>query len=152
MSNSGTVAADSGTLDITGAITGTGGALDINGAATLQLDGTVAMTQKVNFSGTGGSLALTNPATFKAPIAGFAAGDFLDLTAFDPTKTTVGFVENNGNTQGTLTVTQGATHVSFTLLGQYAAAGFQAEPDSGTGTNIVYTPPPAGMAMLLTPH
>jgi hypothetical protein len=152
MSNSGTVAADSGTLDITGAITGTGGALDINGAAILELDGTVAAKQQVNFSGSGGTLALSNPGTFKAPIAGFAGGDFLDLTTFDPAHTTVGFVENAGNTQGTLTVTQGATQVNFTLLGQYAAAGFQTEPDSGTGTNIVYTPPPAGMAMLVTPH
>jgi hypothetical protein len=151
VNNSGAVGADSGTLDIKGAISGTGGALDINGAATLQLDGTVAAKQQVNFSGSGGTLALTNPRSFAAKIAGFAAGDFLDLTAFDPTKTTVGFVENAGKTQGTLTVTQGATHVSFTLLGQYAAAGFQAEPDSGAGTNIVYNPPPSPAVALLVP-
>jgi nucleoside-diphosphate-sugar epimerase len=40
--------------------------------------------------------------------------------------------------------------VSFTLLGQYAAAGFQTEPDSGSGTTI-YNPPSAAMAMLLSP-
>jgi hypothetical protein len=51
-----------------------------------------------------------------------------------------------------LTVTEGSTQANFTLLGQYAAAGFQTEPDSGAGTNIIYSSPPAGMTMLLAPH
>jgi hypothetical protein len=113
------------------------------------LDGSVGGGQQVNFSGTGSTLELANPGTFNAPIAGFAASDFLDLTTFDPTQTTVTFTENAANTQGTLVVKEGATRISFTLLGQYAAAGFQTEPDSGAGTNIFYTPP-AGPDSLLT--
>jgi len=151
VSNSSTVEVDSGTLDIQGAITGTGN-LNIHGATMLELDGSVARTQQVNFSGSGGILQLTSPSSFSAPISGFAQGDFLDLTTFDPAHTTVAFTENAGNTQGTLTVTEGSTHVNFTLLGQYAAAGFHTEPDSGTGTAIYYDPSGASHPLFAPPH
>ena len=152
VTNKGTVTAASGTLDLSGAVTGAG-ALDIDGAATLQLDGAVAVTQTVSFSG-GGDLALTNTSGFKASISGFAAGDTLDLTAFKFSGSpTAGFTENAGNTGGTLTITDGALHASITLLGQYMAAGFHTSQDSGSGADITYVPPPGGAAtpLLLVP-
>jgi hypothetical protein len=148
----GTVEADSGTLDVQKAISGSGGSLNVKNGASLELDGSVSAGQQVNFSGTGSTLALTNASAFNAPIAGFATSDFLDLTTFDPTQTTVAFTENAANTQGTLVVKEGATCISFTLLGQYAAAGFQTEPDSGAGTNIFYTPPAGSDPLFTTPH
>jgi hypothetical protein len=39
-----------------------------------------------------------------------------------------------------LTVSDGTNVAKIALLGQYVAAGFNAAPDSGTGTVITYTP------------
>src|SRR5262249_48213828 len=128
VSNGGTLEVDSGILDIQGAVTGTG-SLNIKGTTTLEFESSVTSTQQANFTGSGnGTLMLTSPNSFGAKISGYTDGDMLDLTTFhDPLHTTFNFVENAGNTQGVLTVTQGSTSVNFTLLGHYATAGFFAQ-------------------------
>ena len=141
--NRGTIAVASGTLDLTGAITQTG-TLAIQGGATLELDGSVVSLQTVAFSGSGGDLLLTNIGGFSGGISGFAAGETLDLTTFGfGAGEKLAFAENAANTQGVLTITDGALKTRLTLFGQYAAAGFQIGADSGGGTAITYVNSPS---------
>ena len=60
----------------------------------------------------------------------------IDLFAFDPTKTTLGFTENSGNTGGTLTVKQGNEALSLALFGQFTAANFAVTADGFGGTLV----------------
>lgn len=142
--NNNRVNALSGTLDFAGPVTGKG-TLNIGNGGTLELDGSVASTQTIVFGAGGGSLALTAPAAkFLAPVSQFGAGDTIDLTGFAFSGgPTLSFVENATNTQGTLTINDGAKTTTLTLLGQFVAAGFQASQDAGGGTAITYTAPAA---------
>ena len=53
----------------------------------------------------------------------------------------VTYAENQQGTGGTLTVSDGSHTANITLLGQYAADGFQASDDHHAGTLIAYHPP-----------
>jgi hypothetical protein len=153
VANSGEILVSSGTLEIGGNVTGATGTLAINGAATLQFDKSVASGQALTFAGTGGDLVLGMAASFAATIAGFGAGDQLDALHFG-VGTTVGFVENGGNTGGTLSITNGASQAQLALLGQYSAAGVGSTSTS-QGTVITYTPPPSAsdsIASLVPAH
>ncbi len=75
--NQGTITATGGTLALTTAVSGTG-TLEVTSGATLSLAG-VAHGETAIFAGTGGVLALA-PLAFQSTIAGFAAGDTVDLT------------------------------------------------------------------------
>ncbi len=142
VTNSKTIDAASGTLDLSGAVTGTG-TMNVTAGATLELDNKVATTQTIAFGTGGGALKLTDASAFFAAVAGFGAGDTLDLTGFAFGGTPkLSFVPNASNTKGVLTIKDGALTAAITLLGQYVNAGFQKAPDSGTGTLITYTPPP----------
>jgi hypothetical protein len=141
VANSGNILVSSGTLEIGGKVTGATGTLTIQGAATLQFDKAVASGEALSFSGTGGDLVLGQAANFAGTIAGFAAGDEIDALHFG-VGTTVSFVENGGNTGGTLTITNGTSQAQLSLLGQYAAAGF-GSTSTNKGTVITYTPPAA---------
>ncbi len=70
-------------------------------------------------------------------ISNFTVLDGIDLTniAFGG-GTTLGFVENSGNTYGTLTVSDGTHTAALTLLGQYTTANFQDGADNGAGTLV----------------
>jgi hypothetical protein len=152
VTNSKTITAASGTLDLAGAVTGTG-TMNIAGGATLQSDSTVAATQIVAFGAGGGTLELTNANGFRGVISGFGSGDMIDLTGFPLGGTPkLTFVENAANTQGVLTIKDGTLTASLTLLGQSVSTGFAPGPDSGTGTAITYTPPPAPGLELATVH
>ena len=150
--NNKTITAASGTLDLAGAVTGAG-TMNVQGGATLELDGSVAATQTVAFGAGGGVLDLTNTAGFNGKLSGFAAGSKIDLANFAFSGgPTLSFAENAGNTQGVLTIKDGAQTATITLLGQYVAAGFSTSADSGTGTAISYTPPPAPHSELAANH
>jgi hypothetical protein len=141
IANGGEILVNTGTLEIGGNVTGSSGTLAIEGAASLQFDKSVATGQALTFSGSGGDLVLGKAASFAATIAGFGAGDEIDALHFG-LGTTVGFVENGGNTGGTLTIANGGTQAQLALLGQYSAAGF-GSTSTGQGTVITYTPPPS---------
>jgi hypothetical protein len=90
--------------------------------------------------GPGGHLALHNPSTFGATIAGFSIGDQIDLAtiAFGPSST-VSFTEAANNAGGTLTVTNGDQRADLTLLGTYATSNFDLASDGAGGTQVGFT-------------
>jgi hypothetical protein len=143
--NEGTLQAAVGTLELQGAITGHG-VLKIDAGAVLEVDAVVSAGQTVAFSAGVDRLVLTDAETFAAKLSGFAQGDTLDLTEFDPTSTTVAFQN------GTLTVIDGALQAHIALLGQYTASAFQTASDGHGGTNITYTSTPAATPFLAAAH
>lgn len=80
LANTGTIAADAGTLDLAGAVSGSG-QMTISTGATLELGQASAATQKVTFTDTTGTLQLDQPGLFKSPIFGFQRGDAIGVTA-----------------------------------------------------------------------
>ena len=97
VTNNGTIEVTSGTLDFTGKILGTGSDT-ISGVSTLQLDAEVSAGQTVDFTGSGGELALHAPAAFAGSISGFdtagaGSNDTIEVAA--PWVFT-GFTENAG--------------------------------------------------------
>jgi hypothetical protein len=115
----------------------------------------VGSKQSIAFAGGGGDLALSDTAGFKAGISGFGAGDAIDLTGFGynaGSSESLTFTENANGKQGVLKVKDGAMSVSLILFGQYVTAGFEKSADSGSGTAITYTPPPAPHLELAAAH
>jgi hypothetical protein len=72
---------------------------------------------------------------FSGVVSGLNGDDHLDLldVAFGA-GTTASYVANQAGTEGNLSVTDGVHTAPIALLGQYDAAGFQAEADKGIGT------------------
>jgi hypothetical protein len=149
LTNTGTVEAASGTLDLQGAISGKG-TLKIDAGKTLQADAAVSQSQTVDFNGGGDKLVLTDAAHFAGRLQDFGAADKLDLRQFDPTTTTLAFSENGTHNAGTLTVTDGSLTAKITLLGQYSASAFHKASDGLSGTLVTYTPSAA--SALAPPH
>ncbi|MFI4948530.1 MAG: beta strand repeat-containing protein, partial [Alphaproteobacteria bacterium] len=136
--NSGTLRADADTLSVEGAATGSGVAT-IAGTATLEFAG--ASAENTDFAdGAAGLLKLDRSAAFTGAISGFAGGDATDLTDLAFESQTALSYTGNGAGGGTLTVDNGTQTIDLALLGQYAAAGFQAHRDPGGGTLITYSP------------
>jgi hypothetical protein len=151
VTNNGTIEVTSGTLDFNGRILGTGSDT-ISGASTLQLDAQVSATQTVDFTGSGGELALHGPAVFAGSISGFdtaGAGSNDKIQVAAPWVFT-GFTENAGGTQGTLNFTNGSSAIGLTLLGNYNPADFHAQTLANHSTVITYTGA-SGLASLLSP-
>jgi hypothetical protein len=141
-------------LTLYGAVSG-GGTISLGSHATLTVSGTVAAGQGIDFSGSDGSLVLTQAKGFAGDIAGFGTGDTIEVAnsrfAFG-TGETVSYV--GSGTGGTLTVKNGGNVLALTLFGQYSAAGFHLASDGDGGTLITYTPPPETASPRLTasPH
>jgi hypothetical protein len=152
VTNNKTITISSGTLELENYLNGTG-TTTISGASTLELDSAAYSPQVIAFSGSGGDLETNDATQLKASISGFGSSDTIDLANFALSGTQiVSFVENGSNTQGVLTVKDGSSTASITLLGQYVLAGFQKGPDSGAGTAITYTPPPGPAMELAAVH
>jgi hypothetical protein len=149
VANTGTIEAASGTLDLQKAVTGTG-ILKIDAGKAIQADAAVSAGQTVDFGQGGDKLILTDATHFAGKLMDFGANDKLDLHQFNPTTTTLAFAENGTNTQGVLTVTDGALQAKITLLGQYSASAFHKASDGLGGTLVTYTPPAA--SALALPH
>ncbi|HEV2335207.1 MAG TPA: hypothetical protein VGS13_06910 [Stellaceae bacterium] len=145
---------DRGSVTVEGATTG-GGNAEISGDGTLEF--AAGSDAAVTFdAGASGMLKLDRSAGFAGTIAGFGAGDLLDLgdIAFS-TNDTLGFTENAAGTGGTLTLGDGTHTASLALLGQYAAAGFAIGADAEGAMLITYTPQSgsgAEQAMLTIPY
>ncbi len=135
--NSGTLSADGGNLTVDGAVTGNGIAL-IAGTATLEFG--AASAENTSFAdGAAGTLRLDQSAAFSGTISGFGAGDAIDLWDLAFGNNTSLSYADNGAGGGVLTVGDGVQVIDLALLGQYAAAGFQAQSDPGGGIFITYT-------------
>jgi hypothetical protein len=151
VTNNGTIEVTSGTLELKGRIFGTGSDT-ISGASTLQLDAQVSATQTVDFTGSGGELALHGPAVFAGSISGFetaGAGSNDKIQVAAPWVFT-GFTENAGGTQGTLNFANGSSAVALTLIGNYNPADFHAQTLANHSTAITYNGA-SGLASLLSP-
>ena len=97
--------------------------------------------ESVSFAtGTADTLTLDQSAGFAGPVSGFGAGDAIDLADLAFANNMSLSYADNGSGGGTLTVNNGTQVVDLALLGQYAAAGFQAHSDPGGGTLITYSP------------
>jgi autotransporter passenger strand-loop-strand repeat protein len=123
----------------------------VNGAtisgATLEIQGGgLTGSNPIIYSG-GAALILDASANFIGTIAGFTAGDYLDLRdiAFG-SSTSMSFAGNN--LSGTLTVTDGSHTAHITLLGDYSPGQFNSGSDGHNGT--VITDPPASAPVLWT--
>jgi hypothetical protein len=136
ITNSGKVSVSSGTLDLRGAVKG-GGTDQIIGAANLEFDGSVT-NQTVAFSGSGGELILGSAQAFAGTITGFDTMGGNDAIELLGSWNFAGFTENAAHTQGALAFTNGSSHASLTLTGNYLAADFVAHGQSNGGTLLTY--------------
>jgi hypothetical protein len=154
--NSGTLSADGGNLTVAVPVGGSGGA-EISGGATLEFG--AASSANVGFAaGAAGMLKLDQSSGFSGTVAGFGAGDAIDLAdiVFGGSDT-LAYAANAGGTGGVLSVSDGTHAANLALIGQYAAAEFATAPDPGGGTVVTYAqaPPASGInnqALLAHPH
>ena len=116
------------------------GAYSLAGAATLEFDGRVAAGQTASFSGSGGKLALDNPAAFAGQISGFdtAGAGSNDMIAVAGPWVFTGFTENAACTEGALGFANGSSTLSLTLLGDYNPADFVHKSGPNGSTLITY--------------
>ncbi len=134
--NARNVLVSSGTLDFKNAVTGTGTDM-ISGASTLEFDSTLAAGQTINYSGSGGTLGLTDPlGCAGSHIGNFAANDTLDLAG---AWTLLHFSENGTGTLGTLTMTDGTHNVALKFAGNFTQSSFTFANPTGTNTIIGHT-------------
>jgi hypothetical protein len=104
--------------------------MKIGAGATLGFARAVEKTLTASFAGSDGTLALDAAAGFGATIAGFAAGDTIDLIDTAATGATVDHRDQ-------LVITDGATTVAtLQLSGSYSGDIFTAAPDGRGGTAI----------------
>jgi len=132
-------ASGAGRLVVNSAVNG-GGTAEIGGSGSIEF--AAASDTAVNFdTGAAGMLRLDQSGAFTGTIAGFDAGDGLDLADIAcGANETLGFAANPNGSGGTLTVSDGTHTASLALLGQYAAAGFTTAVDANGGTIVSYIP------------
>ncbi|XUM20585.1 beta strand repeat-containing protein [Bradyrhizobium oligotrophicum S58] len=140
VTNSGTLKAESGgTLLVAGNVTGSGAVIvDANG--TVEFGGNVGAGQTVTFSGTSGTLKIDHPASFAGTITGFSgATDTIDLAGIN--HNSAQFSQSFNAATGIPTVTEGVNTAALRFSG--ATYGFAATSDGAGGTLIkpanVYT-------------
>ncbi len=115
-----------GILKIKGGLTG---AITIDNGGLARLKSTV--TGPVVFNGAG---ELDLGSAYTGQISGFGANDVLDLLAFTPSQTTLGFSENLAQTVATLIFQQTALpSVTLTLAGNYTQSDFALSVGAGGG-------------------
>ena len=117
-----------------------GGTVDLN----------TPSTAAVKFAGLGGTLQLDQSASFAGTISGFGGQDQLDLTgiAFGA-NSTLGYAENNNNSSGSLTVSDGVHTANIALLGSYMASSFVKSSDGHGSTLISEAAQMSGQVALL---
>jgi hypothetical protein len=142
------LAAGSGGIDVSGAITGNG-ELVIGQGSKLELSTGGSVSGFVQFIGAGAMLQVDSAANQLGGITGAVAGDIIDARFVQPAAGVHAVWHQNG-ALGTLSLVNGnSTLASFILAGQYVTANFSATSDNNGGTEIVVQtapnpPPPAG--------
>jgi len=138
VTNTGDIAISSGVLEFASAISGAG-AETIEGQATLELGSTVAAGQTVTFVGSQGTLELLDPQGFAGKIAGFdVAGGSSDEIELSGSWSMTKFLENPLLTSGTMTLSNGTTTATLTLVGAHVGADFSLSSGTGGTTLIKY--------------
>ena len=128
VANSGTTTATGGTLLFGGPVTGAG-LYTIAGGATLAFGGAVA-AKTINFAAGGTeTLKLSGALAAASSIAGFAAGDVIDMAGQS--------VTSDKFASGVLTLYSGTTVVdAFKVAGTYTGKIFALSSDGSGGTNV----------------
>ena len=137
--NGAAIKVSGGGLVVVGAATGAG-LFDILTGGTMDFSDTVASTVTATFGGTKGVLELENPTDFAGKIAGFAAGQTIDLVGVSATAATI-----SGTT---LTVTSGTTTIAQLALTAALTGTATAATDGRGGTDITFTAAPAKMTFI----
>ncbi|HEV2159968.1 hypothetical protein [Bradyrhizobium sp.] len=103
------------------------------GLAFVHAGGTI---DDVIFAGPNASLVLAQASAFTGTISGWQDHDSIDLgdILFSDGATSLAYAQNNDNTGGTLTVSDGTHIATLSLLGQYSAADFALSSDGHGGT------------------
>lgn len=127
--NGGLIEASGGSLYVQQDVTGSG-AFQVDAASALVLLGPSVVAETVRFNGSGATLRFESPSAFAGAIAGFGAGDLIDLL-----KTTATGVALNAANQ--LVLTNNGSVVTTIQLGA-GAAGFNyyVSPDGHGGTYV----------------
>jgi hypothetical protein len=136
VNNTKTISAAGGVLEVDGTVTGAG-RFDIGVGSELRLD-QAATAVTATFAGADGTLAMADPDAFNGKIAGFAAGDTIDLVGLVATSVT--------RTRGTdilVFSNDGATVAALTLTGDYLGDTFHVASDGAGGTNVTLIVPAA---------
>ena len=130
ITDNGLVEVASGTLELTAAVAGTG-TLKIDTGAALELDSAVAKGGVIVFNGPNATLDLATPARAARTIAGFTAGDFIDLLGVTATSA-------RANKFDQLTIFNGSTKIAvLRLTGSYIGQTFSVSSDGHGGSIIV---------------
>ncbi|MGY8630971.1 Ig-like domain-containing protein [Bradyrhizobium sp. 14AA] len=128
LTNTGTIAVETGSLTIGASVTGGGAAIIHN--ATLALS--AASDMLVSFDtgpATPGKLVLSDAAHFTGSVTGFTYGDTIDLVGIAPANVSV-------TNSGGLIVNFGTG--AFALVGNYDPTGFSVTSDGQGGTNVAW--------------
>ena len=141
VADGGLIEAGGGTLVLAKAISGAG-SLSIDDGATLQLNAGAARSLAIDFGDTGATLALGVVGQVKATLAGFAAGDAIDLLDTAATGATLLAGDK-------LAIKDGKTRIAILQLsGDYGGQTFHVASDGAGGSLITLAagaaaPPPA---------
>ena len=101
----------------------------------LVLDAGASADTSFAFAGSGSALELGDGSVFKGTIAGFAAGDVLDVRSVAFSGQSAGYT-STGASSGTLNLTDGTHAAALKLLGSYAAGAFHLASDGHGGTAV----------------
>jgi hypothetical protein len=137
ITDSGTVTASGGLLDVVNNLGGNGKAT-IATKSTLEVDGRSTVAS-VNFTtgGTAEVYALKQPSTTTSTISNFGKGTTIDLLNTGVSKLTY---TSTGTGKGTLSVMAGTSTVAkLNFLGTYTTTSFAFSSDGHNGTNITFT-------------
>src|SRR3984957_12867512 len=139
LANSGTLAADSGTVVVAGAVTGTGSAV-IRGPGEIEFG--AASTNSVRFvTGSTGELVLDESVKYTGAIVGFGLHQSIDLADINEATATLSYAPNSPNTRGGLTINDHDGHVAHLKFdGTFSLGEFHLANDGGGGTLL--TDPP----------
>lgn len=128
--DNGGIYADGGVLKFTNRVLGTG-TISIGSNAVLDAAWRLDVAQVSFLPGGNGQFLIAAPQVMGAAIAGFAAGDRIDLTS------TIGTAAVFSGTTDLLTIdTAGGPKIELQFSGSYAANAFQLTPDGHGGTLI----------------
>jgi hypothetical protein len=120
-----------------------GGTIDIGTGGTVEAAGLVQSSVVFDFKDATGDLlglggvSSSQPSEFQGTIAGFGAGDTIDLTGIPfSSANTETYADNSGS--GVLTVSDGTTTLAtLAMTGSYSTPFFQLISDTSGGTDIV---------------
>ena len=133
ITNSGTIKAASGTLDLKAAVSGIGTDV-ISGASRLEFDAGVAAGQTVEFTASTGELLVGAPTSFDGEISGFdtASAGLNDVISLLGSWSATSFTENSADSGGALALSSGSTHLILNFSGDYRSGMFSAKSAGGS--------------------